>query len=126
MRSMRPYMIMVVTATLCIAMWTPDIPVSAADLGLAGSTSAERLAGAAQGEDPTLQAQQSATVLTASPLAEGPVCNTTRPPGAGAEAGPPMDLAQSCIDKGQACVLHGTPCCPPYECKGRFPNTTCQ
>ncbi|MDD2335780.1 MAG: hypothetical protein PHD01_04295 [Geobacteraceae bacterium] len=32
----------------------------------------------------------------------------------------------SCIDQGLTCVLHGTACCAPYECKGKFPNTTCQ
>lgn len=34
--------------------------------------------------------------------------------------------ADSCIEQGQTCVLHGTACCAPYECKGKFPNTTCQ
>jgi len=32
----------------------------------------------------------------------------------------------SCIEKGLTCVLNGTPCCAPYECKGKFPNTTCR
>lgn len=32
----------------------------------------------------------------------------------------------SCIEGGLTCVLNGTPCCPPYECKGKFPNTTCR
>jgi hypothetical protein len=32
----------------------------------------------------------------------------------------------SCIDQGLTCVLNGTPCCAPYECKGKFPNTYCQ
>ena len=35
-------------------------------------------------------------------------------------------LASSCIESGLTCVLNGTPCCAPYECKGKFPNTTCQ
>ncbi len=32
----------------------------------------------------------------------------------------------SCIEHGQTCTLHGTACCEPYDCKGSFPNTTCQ
>ena len=32
----------------------------------------------------------------------------------------------SCIEQGLTCILHGTACCAPYECKGKFPNTTCQ
>ena len=35
-------------------------------------------------------------------------------------------LADSCINQGYACVLNGTPCCAPYSCKGKFPNTYCQ
>lgn len=35
-------------------------------------------------------------------------------------------LAANCIDQGLTCVLNGTPCCGIYECKGKFPNTTCQ
>ena len=35
-------------------------------------------------------------------------------------------VGQSCIGGGETCTLHGTPCCAPYTCKGRFPNTTCQ
>jgi hypothetical protein len=34
--------------------------------------------------------------------------------------------AASCIEQGLTCILHGTPCCSPYECKGKFPNTSCQ
>jgi hypothetical protein len=34
-------------------------------------------------------------------------------------------VGQSCIGGGETCTVHGTPCCPPYTCKGRFPNTTC-
>ncbi len=34
--------------------------------------------------------------------------------------------AQSCISKGAACVLNGTPCCPGASCRGKFPNTYCQ
>lgn len=34
--------------------------------------------------------------------------------------------AQSCISKGAACVLNGTPCCPGTSCQGKFPNTYCQ
>jgi hypothetical protein len=30
-----------------------------------------------------------------------------------------------CIEKNRACVLNGTPCCAPYSCKGKFPNTYC-
>lgn len=36
------------------------------------------------------------------------------------------EAGASCIEKGQACTLHGTECCGTYECKGTFPNTTCQ
>ncbi len=32
----------------------------------------------------------------------------------------------NCIEQGLTCVLNGTPCCAPYTCKGKFPNTTCQ
>jgi hypothetical protein len=32
----------------------------------------------------------------------------------------------SCIEQDLTCILNGTPCCPPYTCKGKFPNTTCQ
>ena len=32
----------------------------------------------------------------------------------------------SCIAGGLTCILNGTPCCTPYQCKGKFPNTTCQ
>ena len=35
-------------------------------------------------------------------------------------------LGASCIEKGLQCTLNGTPCCAPYECKGKFPNTYCQ
>ena len=35
-------------------------------------------------------------------------------------------LADSCINQGYACVLNGTPCCAPYSCKGKFPNTYCK
>lgn len=35
-------------------------------------------------------------------------------------------LAANCIEKGLTCILHGTPCCAPSECKGKFPNTYCQ
>jgi predicted RNA-binding Zn-ribbon protein involved in translation (DUF1610 family) len=35
-------------------------------------------------------------------------------------------LAANCIEGGLTCVLTGTPCCAPYECKGKFPNTTCK
>jgi hypothetical protein len=38
---------------------------------------------------------------------------------------PPATEA-GCIEEGQTCVLNGTPCCGSYECKGSFPNTTCQ
>lgn len=37
-----------------------------------------------------------------------------------------MDLGASCIEEGLQCTLHGTPCCAPYNCKGKFPNTYCQ
>ena len=30
-----------------------------------------------------------------------------------------------CIKKNRACVLNGTPCCAPYSCRGKFPNTYC-
>ncbi|MCX5804625.1 MAG: hypothetical protein NT010_00970 [Proteobacteria bacterium] len=30
-----------------------------------------------------------------------------------------------CIEKGLTCVLNGTPCCAPYSCSGKFPNTYC-
>lgn len=30
-----------------------------------------------------------------------------------------------CIEKDRACVLNGTPCCAPYSCIGKFPNTSC-
>ncbi len=30
-----------------------------------------------------------------------------------------------CIEKEHACILNGTPCCAPYSCKGKFPNTYC-
>jgi hypothetical protein len=35
-------------------------------------------------------------------------------------------LAANCIEKGLQCTLNGTPCCAPYECKGKFPITTCK
>lgn len=35
-------------------------------------------------------------------------------------------LAASCIEQGLTCILNGTPCCAPYQCKGKFPNTYCQ
>lgn len=35
-------------------------------------------------------------------------------------------LGASCIEKDLQCTLNGTPCCAPYECKGKFPNTYCQ
>jgi len=35
-------------------------------------------------------------------------------------------LAANCIEKDLQCTLNGTPCCSPYECKGKFPNTTCK
>lgn len=31
-----------------------------------------------------------------------------------------------CREYGEACTLYGTPCCDPYSCQGKFPNTTCQ
>jgi hypothetical protein len=30
-----------------------------------------------------------------------------------------------CIEKNRTCVLNGTPCCAPYSCIGKFPNTYC-
>ena len=30
-----------------------------------------------------------------------------------------------CIEKNRTCVLNGTPCCAPYSCTGKFPNTYC-
>ena len=30
-----------------------------------------------------------------------------------------------CIGKNRACVLNGKPCCSPYSCSGKFPNTYC-
>lgn len=35
-------------------------------------------------------------------------------------------IGGSCIEKDLTCVLNGTPCCSPYSCKGKFPNTTCR
>lgn len=35
-------------------------------------------------------------------------------------------LAANCIEKGDACILNGTPCCPGSDCKGKFPNTYCK
>jgi hypothetical protein len=35
-------------------------------------------------------------------------------------------LAAGCIEEGLMCVLNGTSCCAPYECKGKFPNTYCK
>ncbi len=35
-------------------------------------------------------------------------------------------LGANCIEKGLQCTLNGTPCCAPYQCKGKFPNTYCQ
>lgn len=32
----------------------------------------------------------------------------------------------SCIDQGLQCTLNGTPCCAPYTCEGKFPNTYCK
>jgi hypothetical protein len=36
----------------------------------------------------------------------------------------------SCIEKGKICTLNGdvigSPCCAPYKCKGKFPNTYCK
>lgn len=38
----------------------------------------------------------------------------------------PAEAAANCIEEGQTCTLHGTPCCGTYKCKGTFPNTTCK
>ena len=35
-------------------------------------------------------------------------------------------LGASCIEKDLQCTLNGTPCCAPYSCKGKFPNTYCK
>jgi hypothetical protein len=35
-------------------------------------------------------------------------------------------LGDNCIEQGLQCTLNGTPCCAPYNCKGKFPNTYCQ
>jgi hypothetical protein len=35
-------------------------------------------------------------------------------------------LSFDCIEQGLQCTLNGTPCCAPYNCKGKFPNTYCQ
>lgn len=40
--------------------------------------------------------------------------------------GMPDTVHATCIAQNQTCVLHGTPCCGPYQCKGTFPNTICQ
>jgi hypothetical protein len=40
--------------------------------------------------------------------------------------GIPDTVHATCIEQNQTCVLHGTPCCGPYKCKGTFPNTICQ
>jgi len=34
-------------------------------------------------------------------------------------------MLSGCIEKDRACVLNGTPCCSPYSCEGKFPNTYC-
>jgi hypothetical protein len=39
---------------------------------------------------------------------------------------PYLKLAQGCIGRDQACTRHGLACCPGLQCKGGFPNTTCQ
>ena len=40
--------------------------------------------------------------------------------------GMPDTAHATCIEQNQTCVLHGTPCCGPYKCKGTFPTTICQ
>jgi hypothetical protein len=35
-------------------------------------------------------------------------------------------IGNNCIEKDLTCILNGTPCCAPYSCKGKFPNTYCQ
>ena len=40
--------------------------------------------------------------------------------------GIPDTVHATCIAQNQTCVLHGTPCCGPYKCKGTFPTTICQ
>jgi hypothetical protein len=37
-----------------------------------------------------------------------------------------LTAGASCIEQGLTCILNGTPCCAPYTCKGKFPNTYCQ
>lgn len=37
-----------------------------------------------------------------------------------------QQLAQNCLGQGDTCTLFGTPCCPGFNCRGNFPNTTCQ
>ena len=39
----------------------------------------------------------------------------------------PDKAHDDCIDCGQACVLHGKPCCGACDCTGgKFPNTCCE
>lgn len=38
----------------------------------------------------------------------------------------PPQVGANCIEKDLQCTLHGTPCCAPYTCQGKFPNTYCQ
>jgi|HubBroStandDraft_6_1064221.scaffolds.fasta_scaffold433922_1 hypothetical protein len=52
--------------------------------------------------------------------------DTVRPSPSNATPIKKRPLAQSCIGHGQVCVLNGTPCCGPYQCRGPFPNTSCQ
>jgi len=35
-------------------------------------------------------------------------------------------FGSSCIGEGETCIKYGKPCCSPYKCSGKFPNTTCQ
>ncbi len=46
---------------------------------------------------------------------------STDTPGLKTAVGP----ASACIEKNRACILNGTPCCAPYSCTGKFPNTYC-
>ncbi len=46
--------------------------------------------------------------------------------GESATRGNNIVLCSNCIEKGLTCILNGTPCCAPYECKGKFPNTSCK
>jgi hypothetical protein len=80
------------------------------------------LPGSARADDATVaETQFGATLVASPPVERGALWDRLL-----GQRDRGVVIGQNCIAHGQTCTLYGTPCCAPYSCRGRFPNTTCQ